>query len=166
MGFRSPAVAVFDCSRQSRRSHRRPAILRCLPRWLSCPLAQLGSLAIFRDKTRPRLCRRLASPSPPSSSPPPPESPPGTATSPSPWPAPRCPALMAAGAAPDKPRGTTIARETTNFACSMQRARARARRSSASKNPARASSAQASSSRAAYGTDGWLAWPVPRGLRQ
>ena len=38
--------------------------------------------------------------------------------------------------------------------------------SSASKNPARASSAQASSSRAAYGTDGWLAWPVPRGLRQ
>ena len=101
VGFRSPAVAVFDCSRQSRRSHRRPAILRCLPRWLSCPLAQLGSLAIFRDKTRPRLCRRLASPSPPSSPPPPPESPPGTATSPSPWPAPRCPALMAAGAAPD-----------------------------------------------------------------
>ena len=37
---------------------------------------------------------------------------------------------MAAGAAPDKPRGTTIARETTNFACSMQRGRARARRSS------------------------------------
>ena len=49
-GFRSPAVAVFDCSRQSRRSHRRPAILRCLPRWLSCPLAQLGSLSSARSR--------------------------------------------------------------------------------------------------------------------